>query len=790
MNRFFAENGQFWHNDRPQLIQAGEFHYFRVHPDQWRQRLDLLKAAGFNTLATYIPWLWHQVDEGVSDFNGHSHPMRNLEGFLDLAAEMGFLSIARPGPYIMAETINEGIPPWVFRKYPQVAFISQENKVQNIASYLHPDFLNCVAKWYQAVFEVLTQRQITHDGKIIMIQLDNEMGMMQWVRKIIDTNPDTLSRFAEFLNHRYGEALSNRYPTDHLVEVLREGICNPRQTDAEKILVDYRHFYRDYLRQYTSFLWAEAKTNGMDVLPVINIHGFSNGGKTFPIGLSQLAAVMELDGMISATDVYPLGIGEGNFHQLLLVNEMTKALQNKQQALFSIEFQAGGNNEFSNSQSSLYDLHSRLCISSGMRAINHYLFCDGENDPILSPVKRHDWGHPVRKDGSLRRHYFRYPKLSKVLACYGSDLILSHPQTVATIGFLLDYFMTEVNNPLTQEFTNILTHQREVILFDMIARGLALTHRPFNAVELTRGTLDISQTPVCWVMMEKQCPAETQQKLVDYIRQGGKLILTGRMCVEDFSHVACTILQNAIGIRHIHEDDLPFAPSCIRVMNYQDVPASFIETYTGEFDEVFATRENGEVVGFMKMMGKGKVMLLGAALSVIALDELDIFDQMALKMDCPPLFTLSDWADVRISRGDNGDFLFLNNYQDDPVETTIEVANEKLFGGNAVHIPARRGLILPINWQLNKDVLIHYSTSEIIEITDDGSTLTLKTEQAEFFAEMTLAGYRCEHARMIKKSAKTRSLRTHRVRIHGKKGVIVLRLEKAMDDLGEVEPLR
>src|SRR5690606_2215093 len=155
--------------------------------------------------------------------------------------------------------------------------------------------------------------------------------------------------------------------------------------------------------------------------------GFGNGGKTFPIGLSQLVDAMSIDGMISATDVYPLFIGEGNFHQLLLVNEMTKALQNPQQALFSIEFQAGGHLDFGGAQASLYDLHSRLCISCEMRAINHYLFFDGENDPVLSPVRRHDWGHPVRKDGSLRASYHRYPKLSRMLAAYGDDLVRSRP---------------------------------------------------------------------------------------------------------------------------------------------------------------------------------------------------------------------------------------------------------------------------------------------------------------------------------------------------------------------------
>ncbi len=36
-------------------------------------------------------------------------------------------------------------------------------------------------------------------GKIVLIQLDNEMGMMHWVRNMMDINPDTLARFASYL---------------------------------------------------------------------------------------------------------------------------------------------------------------------------------------------------------------------------------------------------------------------------------------------------------------------------------------------------------------------------------------------------------------------------------------------------------------------------------------------------------------------------------------------------------------------------------------------------------------
>ncbi len=767
MTTFEVRDGHYWLAGQPVLIQAGEFHYFRTPADQWEHRLDLLLKAGFNTVAAYIPWLWHQPAPDVSDVDGHTHPLRNLAGYLDLATDMGLYIIARPGPYIMAETINEGIPPWVYAQYPAASFMPQDGSSSNMASYLQPDFLKCVDDWYQAVFAVLTPRQITRGGNIIMTQLDNEMGMIQWVRNQVDVNPDTLTRFAAYLRATYGDQLPLRYTAANLTDFLRAQITQPQVPHGAAVLEDYRRFYRGYLRDYMVFLWERARAYGMDVPPVVNIHGFGNGGKTFPIGLSQLVDVMALEGMVSATDVYPIFIGEGNFQQLVLVNEMTKALHNPQQALFSIEFQAGGNQDFGGAQSSLYDLHSRLCISVGMRAINHYLFFDGENDPVLSPNKRHNWGHPVRKDGTLRKHYARYPQLSRVLTAYGADLVRSQPKTVTTIGFQIDDYMTEVNNSLTRPATDILTHQRDVILFDFLARGLALTHRPFDAVELTRAPLVVAQTPLLWVLMERQCDAATQQKLVDYVRQGGQLILVGRLCSETFAHEPCTILRDALGLRALHADP-PFTGANIEVFGRPDIPVSFVETYVGEFDDVFATTEQGATVGFSKQIGSGQVLVLGAALAANTPEDLAIFDQIAQRMGCASLFTLSEWADVRLSVGANGSFMFVNNYQDDPLETVISTAEAPVFGGHPVRLPARCGAILPLDWQVKPGIALHYLTSEVIEVSADGEHVLIKTAQAEFHAELSLSGYQCADAALVVNRA------GQRVTLHGRAGLVEL----------------
>lgn len=767
MTPFTVRDGQFWLNAKPLFIQAGELHYFRIPAEQWPHRLQLLQTAGFNTVATYIPWLWHQPQSNLSDLVGQTHPLRNLAGFLDLAAEMGLFIIARPGPYIMAETINEGIPPWVFSQNPQAAFLAQNGQTHNLASYLHPDFLQCVTRWYQAVFQVLAPRQITRGGKILLIQLDNEMGMPQWVRNIVDINPDTLEQFAAYVNENNNEHAARHFPNPTSPEFLREQITHPQPPAAALVLEAYRRFYRTYLREYLTWLWSQARACGMEVPPVVNIHGFGNGGKTFPIGLSQLAGAIGVEGMVSATDVYPIFIGEGNFHQLQLVNEMTKAVQNPHQPLFSIEFQAGGNQDFGGAQTSLAELHSRLCIASGMRAINHYLFFDGENDPVLSPVKRHDWGHPVRKDGSLRRHYFRYPKLSRVLNAYGEDLVLAKPQTVASIGFLLDDFMTEVNNEATEATTKIITHQRDVILFDFIARGLALTHRPFTAIELSQSPLNVAQTPVLWVMLDKRCDAAVQQKLADYVEAGGQLIVVGRMCEETFNHTPCAILSTALGLQPRHSDP-PFTPTRLRVFDYPDIPVSFLETYQGEFAEIFATTADGQPVGIIKPVGRGRVMWLGAALSANTLEDLDLFHQMANRMGCAPLFTTSAWADVQLSQGEKGRFLFINNYQDDALETTLACNGQPLFSGQTLTLPARWGAILPLDWQARPGVIIHSLTSEIVEIVDNADQLIFKTEAREFTAEISVTHYQCAPNLILQQ------ISPQRVKLRGLDGTLTL----------------
>ncbi|XP_052530855.1 beta-galactosidase-1-like protein isoform X3 [Tympanuchus pallidicinctus] len=91
---------------------SGSVHYARVPRPAWRDRLLRLYMAGLNAVQVYVPWNYHEPQPGVYDFTGE----RDVEAFLDLAAELGLLVILRPGPYICAEWEMGGLPAWLLWK--------------------------------------------------------------------------------------------------------------------------------------------------------------------------------------------------------------------------------------------------------------------------------------------------------------------------------------------------------------------------------------------------------------------------------------------------------------------------------------------------------------------------------------------------------------------------------------------------------------------------------------------------------------------------------------------------
>jgi beta-galactosidase len=106
-------------------------------------------------------------------------------------------------------------------------------------------------------------------------------------------------------------------------------------------------------------------------------------------------------------------------------------------------------------------------------------------------------------------------------------------------------------------------------------------------------------------------------------------------------------------------------------------------------------------------------------------------------------------VDVRLSAGEKGSFLFVSNYQDDPVTPLIHQEGAALLGGYPVNLPARTGMILPLDWQVSEGVKLNFATSEIRKIVQEGNSILLEAAQEELVAEMTLNGYQCDAAERL-----------------------------------------
>ncbi len=156
----FEISDRFLLDGAPFTILSGSIHYFRVHPTDWHHSLYNLKALGFNTVETYVPWNLHEPERGSFDFAG----ALDLARFLDEAAELGLWAIVRPSPFICAEWEWGGLPAWL------LADRDMRPRSRD------PRFLERVAAYYDELMPILTERQITRGGNIIMMQVENEYG--------------------------------------------------------------------------------------------------------------------------------------------------------------------------------------------------------------------------------------------------------------------------------------------------------------------------------------------------------------------------------------------------------------------------------------------------------------------------------------------------------------------------------------------------------------------------------------------------------------------------------------
>lgn len=726
------------------VILSGEVHYFRLKRAEWQDRISKLKEAGCNAVASYIPWLCHEPRKGQVDLEGRTRPELDLGAFIDLCKDNGLYFFARPGPFIMAEMKNEGLPFWLYTAHPEIVPLSWDAQPvpTRTVDYLAPAFLQEVHRWYSHVMAIIAPRLHSRGGNVIAVQLDNEVGMLSWVSNRPDLTAHTLEDFARWLHRRYEPAtLKARYPfaLDN-AQVRDAQLRSPREEFASALLHDLGYYMRDRFARYVSTLRDYAEEFGITGVPfIINVHGTDAGrGLSFPIGISQLyKAYTQAPGYVAGSDHYLGEIQISNFQDLYLMNAFMDAVNQPDQPLTSVEFESG-NGDYSGNNSSHHDPSTidfkiRMCVAQGNRLLSYYLFSGGinyllpdpandGNDRIAFTGERHGFAAPVDPEGKINYSYWPLARANKAISAIADKLaVMREEHDSLAFAFIPDYYMTEYRYPPSTRMSEIVSNleaNRGREAWETLARAMLLACYRFGVLDIQNGRLDPQSTPVLVLPSARYMDRRLQEKLVNFLRAGGNVLLYGEVPLFDMEGYPADTLAGSLGLRlagereasHRYFLSLRAAGWAAPRPEVRTHHACFYEPTRGEV--FLSAADTGEACGFDIPVGQGRAIVISAAYPCDVSLFRTILERLgaraALDHHCEYngifMTTSATAAGERL--------LHVLNLDGFDKELRITECGQPLFEGRSLLLRRREGLMLPLNLSIGETRIV-YSTAEI-----------------------------------------------------------------------------
>jgi beta-galactosidase len=748
------------------FLYSGEIHYFRIPRSEWSARLKALQKAGFNAVSTYIPWIWHEPEEGVFDFTGRSLPERDVFGFFDLARRLGLSVVARVGPVSNAELVHEGLPAWLMKKYPDVNFAWFPNGT--LLSYLHPVFQEKVGLWYDRVLPGVAERQATRGGNILGVQLCNEVAMVHWLAKGANREPRTDRMFQGFLREKYGqiEALNRAHGASHpSFETLTQPSGQDVRAETLQSHVDWAEFYRRYYASYFKSLSQRARSHGIDVPLFCNIPQFYDydirgRGNWAPMTTSMFRDFPLLTpGLVFGGAYQMRHLDFENFHDVALTTEVTRLLSavnvteepvawdpaaetlpplpahetvtEGQSPIVCAELQTGIMRDRPRLYATQVNLNVKTSVGHGLAGLNAYMFAGGKNPKGLGAFGTyHDWQAAVGADGRPKGHLRPLAEFGRFLKWAGSLLAGTRKVTDSTLGLYFPYYSSEYwSGPWTQN----LETQRMNLFYDGFARLAHLAGFNPNVTELRQTPSDVlAKFPSLWVFALESMDRETQEKLVRYVKEGGRLMVGPGLPTKDLLGNECRVLADGLGLEVLEEKDVNIIESGGEE-HWVQGPVHVYGLKKG--DQALLPVGAGAAV-LRRPLGRGQAVVIGFGIPHTFDHFRDWVAAWAKSMDLEPAVSGDPWdVMATLRRAEDYGFLFVYNYHFDAREAVVSFPS---LGGRGqarmpfrgrLSLPALDALILPVNVPLPGGGRLLGSTAEVRDLTSTARGLSMTVAQ-------------------------------------------------------------
>ncbi len=449
-----VENCQIHYKDLHLPLISGEMQYWRITREYWEPVILRAKEMGLRVLSSYVPWVYHEIAEGVYDFEGRTSPQRDLVGFIELLKQHGVYFIVRPGPYIYGSMPNGGVP-------------DRAAKFDRLA----PEFLAMARHYMQAFAEIVRPHQLTCGGNIILCQADNEPYPPI---ESYGTESGCFERdglFKDWLREKYGRDIgrlnaawnaSLKDFTEACV-YFHEVCVDCRLPMAGRLLNDPAVYPRyadthEFIGWYAARIVVEARNwlreAGIDI-PV-----FSNGWSPTYQDFSKFCEVSDLTGI----DVYPTPFFEGQgtveddwFYNLdiLKLQEADVTRGN----VWSAEYQGGTYPpEMGFLPAQHFRYANRVFVAQGLRGWNWYIMTTRGNwmgNPIMEFGERNYSFAAVAAQNRLAdvlEPWNCTPVNDLSLFCYKPHRVIDPGEFKACFGLLQDENLSfDYYNPQSKE---------------------------------------------------------------------------------------------------------------------------------------------------------------------------------------------------------------------------------------------------------------------------------------------------------------------------------------------------
>ncbi len=420
-------------NGREVYLRSGEIHYFRVPREEWKDRVQAASDGGLNCISSYIPWFWHEPEEGAFDFTGATLPERDVSGFIDLVARAGLYFIARPGPFVNAELACGGHPAWLFSRYPEVASRRADGSPAfwvgegvPVPSQLHPRFLALTERWYHRIIPLVAARTVPKGGPVILVQPDNEPNL-------VFTYGIDGSLYDEHVTGPGG--LWARWRAEGGLAPVPAPVSGAEDT---RLVLDWLRFKQWHVFEFLRRLMALITELGVDVPFVVNepvnrYWAWRGGDHT---AFSRACAGLPV---FTAGHCYFTYGGEQDAIGLpMTITRMEAVKASKLPGPpFIIEMGSWFSLADGHRASPNWDAMMRTLVGCGLNAFNVYMYASGRSAPGAARIGRdYDWATAIRADGRRDRPYEAVHRLSQFLAAWEPEVLATAKHADVALGLV------------------------------------------------------------------------------------------------------------------------------------------------------------------------------------------------------------------------------------------------------------------------------------------------------------------------------------------------------------------